>query len=379
MRHDQRGADLNVVQNPEGTKYKADALYLYNFEKIHGGSKGYMSVPEGYVSRVLIAVAIVCAVALAWSIRDVLIVIFGGLIVATLLRTLSDGISRITPLQGKSAVGMAVAVVLILLVGVGWAIGDLVLTQMETLRERLPEAVEASRRWLYQSALGSRLLKQVQTAGPVDVPWDQVAGITGVAVGAITSIILILAIGLYVAGAPGLYRRGLVSLMPRHYRAAVQQAIAAAAKGLRLWLLGQMLSMAAIGTLTAVGLLLLSMPLALSLGIIAGLTAFIPFVGPLSFGVLAVLMAFTEGPEQALYVALLCLGIQQLEGYVITPLIQRRTVQLPPALGLVAMLIFGVLFGIPGVLLATPLVVVVMILVQKLYVEYGLEGRNAEN
>lgn len=337
-----------------------------------------MKVSEQYVIHILVAAAIVAGIGLAWMVRDVLLLLFGGLIIATLLRGLADGISRITPLRGRAAVTLSVLLVLGGMALTGWSIGDQVLTQIQTLREQLPQAVEASRRWAQESEIGSRVLSQWQIARDGGVPWSRVAGVTGVALGAVANTVVILAIGLYVAAAPDLYRRGLVRLFPPDYRPRANLALSAAANGLRLWLMGQLLSMIAVGVLTAIGLQLLNVPLALSLGIIAGLTTFIPFVGPLSFGVLAVLLAFTDSPQQALYVALLCLAIQQLEGYVITPLIQRRAVQLPPALGLIAVFIFGAMFGILGILLATPLMVVVMILVEKLYIEYTLEGREID-
>jgi predicted PurR-regulated permease PerM len=90
-----------------------------------------------------------------------------------------------------------------------------------------------------------------------------------------------------------------------------------------------------------------------------------------------VLIAFTDSPTMALYVGLLCVGVQVLEGYVITPFIQRRAVALPPVLGLLAVVIFGLLFGVMGVLLATPMMVVLMILVEKLYVEDGSVSEDA--
>ena len=142
-----------------------------------------------------------------------------------------------------------------------------------------------------------------------------------------------------------------------------------ASQGLNRWLFGQMLSMAAIGTFTALGLHLLDIPLALSVGLIAGLLAFVPFFGPIASGILAVVLAFTQGPQQALYVGILCFGIQQIERFVLMPLIQRWTVSLPPALGLLSVVIFGLLFGVMGVVFATPLMVVLMILIKKLYVE----------
>ena len=113
------------------------------------------------------------------------------------------------------------------------------------------------------------------------------------------------------------------------------------------------------------------MPLALALGVIAGLFEFVPFFGPIAAGLLAVLVAFAQGPSEALYVALLFVGLQQLEGSVLVPLVQRWTVSLPPVLGLLAVVLFGTLFGPLGVLVGTPLMVVGMVLVQTLYLHRG--------
>ncbi len=100
-----------------------------------------------------------------------------------------------------------------------------------------------------------------------------------------------------------------------------------------------------------------------------GLLDFIPFFGPIASGILAVILAFIQGPQQALYAAILCIAIQQLEGFVLIPIIQRWTVALPPALGILAVVVFGLLFGLPGAVFATPPIVVLMILVKTLYVE----------
>jgi len=99
----------------------------------------------------------------------------------------------------------------------------------------------------------------------------------------------------------------------------------------------------------------------------------VPLLGPIAAGVLAVLFAFLHGPEQALYVAILCFAIQQVESYVLMPVLQRWAVSLPPMLGLVAVVVFGLLFGVAGIVFATPLIVVLMVLVRKLYVEGVIE------
>jgi predicted PurR-regulated permease PerM len=129
--------------------------------------------------------------------------------------------------------------------------------------------------------------------------------------------------------------------------------------------------MGAVGVFTYFGLLAIDVPFALSLATIAALLEFIPFVGPILSVVPALLIAFTEGPTTAVYVALLYLGVQQLEGSVLMPLVQRWAVALPPALGVLAVVIFGVLLGLPGAVFAVPMMVVTLALVRELY----LEGR----
>jgi predicted PurR-regulated permease PerM len=130
--------------------------------------------------------------------------------------------------------------------------------------------------------------------------------------------------------------------------------------------------MVIVGLITGVGLWLLEIPLALSLGLIAGLLEFVPFVGPILSAIPAILVAFTQDGMAPLYVVLLYLAVQQIEGNALMPLIQRWAVSLPPALGLIGVVVFGLLFGVLGVLFATPLMVVVMVLTQKLYVEAAL-------
>ncbi len=128
------------------------------------------------------------------------------------------------------------------------------------------------------------------------------------------------------------------------------------------------------GSTTALGLWLLGVPLAISVGVLSGLLAFIPYVGAIAGGLLAVLLGFMQGPETALYVAVLAVAIQQVEGNVLMPFVQRWAVDLPPVLGIAAAVIFGILFGLMGVLLATPAMVVVIVLVQRLYIEGVLEA-----
>ncbi|WP_420473766.1 AI-2E family transporter [Noviherbaspirillum sp. ST9] len=142
-----------------------------------------------------------------------------------------------------------------------------------------------------------------------------------------------------------------------------------------LWLRGKLLSMTVVGAATAIGLTILGVPLALALGLVAGLLDFIPYIGPVLAAIPALLIAFSQGPMLALYVILLFIVLQLLEGYLLLPLIERKTVSMPPALTITMQVLMGLAFGLAGIALATPLTAVVAVLVAMLYVEDVLDDR----
>ena len=144
------------------------------------------------------------------------------------------------------------------------------------------------------------------------------------------------------------------------------------------WLGGRFGLMILNGGLTALGLWLLGVPLAPTLGLIAGLLNFVPNFGPWIAAVPAVLIAFLQSPQQALYVALLYLILQSIDAYLLTPLVDRKSVELPPVLTITAQVLLGLAFGFIGLLLASPLTAAAMILVQKLYVEDVIGDRVSE-
>jgi predicted PurR-regulated permease PerM len=127
--------------------------------------------------------------------------------------------------------------------------------------------------------------------------------------------------------------------------------------------------MTIVGVITWAGLALIGVPLALTLGLLAGLLNFVPYVGPIVSAIPAVLLALLDGSRTAGWVALLYLGVQLLEGYLLTPLIDQRTVRTPPALLLTSQVIAGVTLGALGVVLAAPLLAVALVTVKLLYVE----------
>jgi predicted PurR-regulated permease PerM len=190
---------------------------------------------------------------------------------------------------------------------------------------------------------------------------------------ALADILLVIVGGIYLAAQPDLYRVGLLKLVPARGRSLAAQALDASGRALRLWLLGRMVSMAAVGLLTWLGLMIIGVPSALTLGLLAALLEFIPFIGPILSAVPALLLGFAAGPDKAIWVALLFLAIQQFEGNVLEPLVQQRAVDLPPALLLFALVAGGLVFGVAGIILAAPLTVVLYVMVKRLYVQEALD------
>lgn len=330
--------------------------------------------PEGKVAA---ALALGALLALAWALRDVALLVFGGLLFAVVLGSLAQLVSRIG-LGWRASVAISVTLVAAVMAGLGFWLGNELAAQAEQLHETLPRAAEALRSWLASRPLGAQIVKQWDEWVSGGLPLGPVASGAALALGALGNFILMLLLAVFFIAEPGLYKRGTLRLLPLRHREAASDAIDASGQALRGWLKGQGLSMLFVGVATSVGLWLLGVPLALILGVVAGVLDFVPFFGPIASGALAVLLAFVEGPQIALYVALLALAIQQLEGNVVMPLVQRWAVKLPPALGVVAVVIAATLFGVPGILLATPLMVVAMVLVRKLYVERGLEAGATE-
>jgi predicted PurR-regulated permease PerM len=325
-------------------------------------------------STLFLALALGLLMLLAWRLSDVLLLLFGAVILAVALGAVAAPLQHRLHLSQRVAVGVTVTLTFIVVTAGSWLVGDQLVEQANDLRERLPAALDQLGAWASNFRVGVALHEVWKGTNTEDVPWASVANAATNTLGAIGSVGLLLVVGVYLAADPTLYRLGLVRLVPLAYRDRIDGALLASGEALRRWLLGQGVSMLFVGSATAIGLAFLGVPLALTVGLIAGVLGFVPFFGPIASGLLAVLLAFTQGPTQALYVLGLCVAIQQVEGNLLMPWVQRWAVELPPVLGITAAVIFGLLFGLPGVILATPLMVVAMVLVQTLYVEGMLEA-----
>lgn len=332
--------------------------------------------------RVMLASLLVAGVAaallLAWHVAPVLLLVFGGVLLAVLLRGLADLLVRYARLGERLALLLVVIGLLLLTLIALSAIAPPLLEGVQQLTAELPKALQRLRTYLQDRPWAQTLLDWLAGAASGGLPPGTLMGIAGVfstAVGVVGGALIVFALGIYLAASPSVYLSGLVHMVPTARQARLREWLQALGIGLRWWLIGQFSSMLTVGVLTYAGLSLLGVPAALTLAVLAGLLTFIPFLGPFFSAVPAVLMALVESFTLGLYVVGLYLVVQAAEGYVITPVIQRWAIYMPPAVLLVAQLILGVWLGFLGVLLATPLTLVLLITVQMFYVEDVLHQR----
>lgn len=320
----------------------------------------------------LITAIVIAFLLLIWFAFHIILVIFAGILFAVLLSGAADWVNQKTRLPRGLSLASVVLSILLLFTGFGWLIGPQVASQFSDLREALPAGLEAAEEWLGEWSWGEQLLDETPDASEIIQDRGVMNRVTGfflAAFDAVVYFVLLLFIGLYGAIRPSLYVDNGVRLIPFSYRERAREILGSVARSIRYWFGGQFISMIIVGTITTIGLMLLGMPMALALGIMTGLFEFVPYLGPILAAVPIILIALLQGPEMALYVTIFFIAVQQFESYLITPMVQQIAVSMPPALLIVGQIVFGFAGGLAGVMLATPLLLVVIVLVQMLYVE----------
>jgi predicted PurR-regulated permease PerM len=327
-----------------------------------------------FVRRVLIVLALGTLFFLAWQLRVVLLMLFGAVVVATIFRALADLLRARLKLPDGIALGLSVILILGLTAGLIALFGAHFASQFDVLRDTLPRAWRSFEARVGDLGLGDQLRGALAGSGGIAGGMFGNIGQTVMSVsGAVADLMVVVFGGIFLAAQPNFYRAGAIKLVPAGKRMLVGEAMIDSERALRLWLRGQLLAMVLVGLLTGVGLWLLGMPSAAVLGLLAASLEFIPFVGPVLSAIPAVLLALAVSPDLAAGVVLLYVAVQQIEGNVLQPLIQQYAVDLPGVVLLFALIAFGTLFGIIGVVLAAPLAVVSYVLVKRLYVVETLD------
>lgn len=333
-------------------------------------------VQAGVIAIVVLLVLLVLHAA------EVFLVIFAGILFAVLFHHSALWLHERTGLPHGWAIALTVIGPLAIVSGGFWLAAPEIASQASKLAEQAPSAVrqleEQMLRYEWVSTLmehQERLRKAVPSGSDAA---SAAAGFFTSTFGALGNLIIALAVGLFLAVSPAIYVRGLVKLTPLQRRPRVTQVLQETSSALASWLIAKITAMAVIGGLTTVGLWLIGIDLALVLGLIAALLSFIPNVGPVIALFPALLIALIGGSDQVIYVLVLYIGIQTFESYLLTPLLQQRMVDLPPALIIGMQVLLGFLAGILGVILATPLTAAAMVMIRMWYIEDTLGDRNQD-
>jgi predicted PurR-regulated permease PerM len=372
------------------------------------------SIASGTALRVAaIVLGLLIALQFLWIARALFIVTFLGVLLGLAVARAVDFLEKAHIKRGIAA-PLVVLVVLGLFAGLGALAAPMIREQTRELMKELPKSVEEIDRWLSRTPAKALLAsggttgaqgqqqKSPQPAEPkaagADAPKNAAnsQGSTGASssggltaqlgrelrgatkflfpilsstFAALGGAIIVIFIAMYVGASPGLYRDGILHLVPKSKRPRAREVLSTLSDTLRQWLIARLLAMLAIGTITGAGLALLGVKGAVALGILAGLLEFVPFFGPFVSAVPAIGIALVDSPSKALSVALLYLVVQQLEGNVITPLLLERRLDIPPVLTVVAVAALGVVFGVLGMLIAEPLLAATLVVTKMLYVE----------
>lgn len=314
-----------------------------------------------------------------WLARDVLFITFFALLVASFLSIFVEPLHRRGISRSISAplVLLVLFALFVLLFLVSW---PTLREQFGLIQQQLPPAIERVQDWLdrqiaavtvplgdsdrgMEQEVRSRMSSEFGTLIGGSLP------LLNTAIGAVTGFTLVIVAGMFIAISPRTYMRGIIVLVPRSRRRRAGEVLPEAGVALMQWMKGTALAMAVVGIISAVGLTLIGVPAALALGLIAGLLEFIPYIGPALSFVPATVVALAISPEKALWVIGLYLVVQGLESNLLTPLLMKQMVKLPPALTLLFQALMVTLFGFLGLLLAVPILATSRILIEELYIE----------
>ena len=329
---------------------------------------GERSTITDFIQRVLVLIVLVGVTALLLKLAYLLLLLFGSIVLAVIIRLIAVQMERLRIPHGIST-GVAVIVLLGVILGCIWIFGGLVASQFSTLREQLPEALARVQELADDWGIDYNLQSAVDAIGAqASAIFQRAGGFMLTAGSIIADLILVLVGAVFLAADPDFYRRGVLRLLPKKCEQLAARTLDDSGHGLRLWLAGQALASLFVGVLSYVGLTVLGVPSAFALAIIAGVLELIPYVGPILAAVPAIVLGLSVDPVTGLWTLAIYIVIQQLEGNIITPLIQKRAVEMPPLVLLFSIFAAGVLFGAPGVILAAPLTVVAYVMIQHLYI-----------
>jgi predicted PurR-regulated permease PerM len=315
--------------------------------------------------RAVVWVGVIGFAVLAVYLAQTLLVIFGALVFAAMIDGGARLLGRIMPV-GR---GVRVAIVLLLAtlftVWLFYFAGSQIAEQAAVFPALITEQLGRLVAFLREQgvAIGEGDIQSF--AGSLFSGVGSVTRAIGGAFGALTTLLLIVIIGIYLAVDPRPYERGLSWMISEDRRTEMSDTLGHMAYNMRRLLFGRIVGMVAEGVFTYIALTLVGVPMAALLALITGVLAFVPNIGALIAGALMILVGFSGGTEMGLWTIAIYFGVQTFDGYVLVPLIAKKTVDLAPALVLGFQLVMGVLFGVLGLTFADPLLAMIKVALER--------------
>lgn len=317
-----------------------------------------------------IVLTMILLVALVLKGFKVLLLALAGILISIFFHGIASILQAKLPLKRTSSLIISVLLIIIVGVGVSLLLYPQVSSQINTLEKDLPEAANGAKEKIEETQVGQWIIGQIKTIPEQsEGGGKQITSFFSSFFGGLGDIYIIFFLGLFFMIQPELYKRGIIVLFPKHKRKRAKEVVYTLGYTLKRWLLGKLFSMLIVGVLTGIGLAILGIPLALTLGLFAAIISFIPNFGPIISLIPAFLLAFTKGGDYALYTVLLYAVVQAIESNAITPLIQKKMISFPMAMILLAQVLLGIFTGGLGLILAVPVVAIAMVLIKMLYIE----------
>ena len=336
-----------------------------------------------FSKKVIKGTSIICVILLGVFLVlkgfKVVLLVLAGILVATFFRGIASLFKRRFSINDSLALGLSAFLVILIATTTIIALYPRVSSQLDTMETELPRAYSEAKTKLQQNKVGAYALDQIKNyQDDFNSNNNQIAKFFSSFFGGLADFYIIIFLGIFFMVQPKMYKEGIIMLFPKDKRKRAKEVLLTMGYTLKRWLMGKILSMVVVGILTCIGLFIIGIPLALTLGLFAALITFIPNFGPIISLIPALLIALTMGTDYAIYVTLLYGAIQAIESNIITPLIQRRMIAFPLAMILIAQVVLGIFTGALGLILAVPVTAILMVLVKMVYIEDILDDNEVE-
>lgn len=291
--------------------------------------------------------------------------VLAGSIIALYFHGLAGMLRRKFKVSPLISMILSLSITFIILSILGYMVGAKLQTQIADLTQKLPEMFDEAKKELSQYSWGRRLIEQLSS----EELNESLKRFYNSTFGVLGDIYVILFLIIFFTSNPYLYVNGIMSIVPHEHKNEGHHVLNTLGLSLRKWFKARLIAMGAVAIMTSIGLTIIGVPMIVALSVISGILTFIPNFGPALALVIGMLVGLTEGINTALMVGALYLVVQFIESTIITPKLQLDMVSLPPAFIIIGQLVMGAVAGYLGVIMAMPVVLIIMILINKLYVK----------